>query len=371
MNSKWRIVQIVIIILLIIRLFLPYFVLKYVNKKLSELNGYFGHVEDIDIALIRGAYVINHINIQKKVLETHKDKFDTIPFFSSKEIDLSIQWKALFKGRIVCEVYIEDGRLNFVKGKHEKEDIKGDTADFRKIVEDLIPFTVNHFEINNSQIHYIDPYSSPNVDIFMETINVKAENLSNVENKKTNLPSTVTASGKVYDGNFKMNLKLDALADSPTFDLNAELTQVHLPSLNNFLQAYGNFDVKAGSFSVYAEFAAKNGEFGGYVKPILKNLDIVQWNKQEGNFKQIIWETIVGASAEIFQNQRKEQIASKIEMHGKFNKPNINLWKAISYILRNAFVNALKPSVDNTININHIKENKKTILEKLFKKKSK
>lgn len=51
----------------------------------------------------------------------------------------------------------------------------------------------------------------------------------------------------------------------------------------------------------------------------------------------------------------------------------MNLWNAINYLLRNAFVNALKPSIDGTIDIGKVEEveSEKTFLEKVFKKKKK
>jgi hypothetical protein len=144
--------------------------------------------------------------------------------------------------------------------------------------------------------------------------------------------------------------------------------------LNDFLRAYGNFDVKKGNFGLYTEFAAKEGTFGGYVKPIVKDLDVVQWNKEEGDLGQILWESIVGAAAEALQNQRTETLGTKIPITGRFKDPETNTWRAVSYVLRNAFVQALKPSIDASINIYKLDENdKKTLLEKIFgegKKKS-
>ncbi len=123
---------------------------------------------------------------------------------------------------------------------------------------------------------------------------------------------------------------------------------------------------------MYGEFAAKKGKFGGYVKPVLKDLDVVQWTKAEGDFKQILWETLIASAAEVLQNQREEQLATKIPFSGSFDNPNINLWRAISFVLRNAFLNALKPSLDNSININNLQESgKKTLLEKVFGDKNK
>lgn len=365
-KKKIRTILVSIIVLLIIfRLFLPYIVLHYVNKKLGELKEYYGHVEDIDIALLRGAYIIKDIELVK--IGNDQGEKDTIPFFRSNAIDLSVQWKAIFKGSIVGEIYVEDPVLNFVKGKHKNEDAKADTADFRQLIKDLMPLTVNHFEISNGEIHYIDQFSSPKVDVALKELAVVANNLSNVNDSTKLLPAHADATGKAYEGDFKLKVDFDALQKTPTFDMSAEITHVNLVLLNDFLRAYGNFDVKKGDFGLYTEFAGKEGGFGGYVKPVLKDLDIVQWTKEEGNFKQILWETLVGSAAELLQNQNKEQLASKVNIKGRFDDPSINLWRAISYVLRNAFVHALKPTIDNSISIKKLDDAKdKTFLEKIF-----
>lgn len=356
---------IVISLLIVIRLVLPYFVLKYVNKKLAGLEDYYGHVEDIDLSLYRGAYIIKDL----KILKTEKvgKKVDSIPFFKTPAIDLSVQWKALFKGRIVGEIYVESPVLNFVKGKHKGEDIKQDTADFRQLVKDLMPLTVNHFEIKDGRVHFIDKYSAPKVDASIKNLDIVATNLSNVNKSEKQLPANLVATAEAYEGKLYLTTDFDGLNKVPTFDLSAKFTDINMVLLNDVLKAYGNFDVKKGTFNLYTEFAARNGEFGGYVKPALTNLDVVQWNKEEGDLRQILWETLVGSGLEIVQNQRTEILATKVPINGKFSDPNVNIWRAISYVLRNAFFNALKPTIDNTINISKLKEDgKKTLLERIF-----
>ncbi|MCD6065823.1 MAG: hypothetical protein K0S33_649 [Bacteroidetes bacterium] len=360
----------VVVLLIILRLCLPYIVLRYVNKKLGELKEYYGHVEDIDIALIRGAYVIKDIKLEK--IGNDQGTKDTIPFFKCPVIDLSVEWKAIFKGSIVGEIYVEDPVLNFVKGKHKGEDAKADTADFRQLIRDLMPLTVNHFEIARGEIHYIDPFSSPRLDVAIKELDIVATNLTNANDSTKLLPAHAVATARGYGGSFHLKVDFDALNKTPTFDMSAELTDLNLTQLNDFLRAYGNFDVKKGSLSVYTEFAAKEGGFGGYVKPVLKDLDIVQWNKEEGDFKQILWETLIGSTAEILENRKEDQLATKVNVNGRFDDPNINIWRAISFVLRNAFVHALKPSVDNTISINRLDDAKdKTFLEKIFGNKDK
>src|SRR5690606_15992726 len=133
----------------------------------------------------------------------------------------------------------------------------------------------------------------PKVDIAITALDIKAHNISNVNDSAKLLPASLVANGLAYNGSFNVNVDFTVFQDDPTFDLTASITNVNMVNLNNFFQAYGNFDLKKGNFGMYTEFAAKNGFFNGYVKPIIKDLDVVQWTKEEGNFKQILWETLI------------------------------------------------------------------------------
>jgi hypothetical protein len=296
-------------------------------------------------------------------------KQDTIPFFSAPSIDLSVEWSAIFDGAIVGEIGVEQPVVNFVKEKHRGEDVKADTADFRQLIDDLMPITINRFDVRNGEVHYHDPEAQPKIDIALKHINLTATNLTNSNDAKELLPSKLTGSAEAYEGKFSLNVKFDGLSKVPTFDLNTELKGLNLVLLNDFLREYANVDVKKGTFSMYAEFAAKDNRFGGYAKPILKDLDVVQWNKEEGNAPQILWETVVAIGAEVFQNQRKEQAATKIPIEGSFENMKADTWRALGYVLQNAFLQALKPSLDNTVNIHNLSGGEdKSVFERWFGK---
>lgn len=355
----------IVVFLVALRIALPHILLKYVNKKLANLDKYYGHVEDIDLALIRGAYAINNIKIMKIADD---EKKDTVPFFSSSAIDMSVEWRAIFKGKVVAEIYVQDPVLTFVKEKVKKE-IK-DTTDFRRVIKDLMPLKINYFEITNGRIHYIDPSSNPKVDVSIKDLHVIVTDLSNKPEGDKLLPSHLDATGKAYGGEFSMRLNFDALNKTPTFDLNTEIKNLNLALLTDFSKAYGNFDIKKGHLGLFIEFAAKEGAFGGYVKPLLKDVEVV---KGEGDLKEQIWEEIVSGAVEILENNQKDEVVgTKVEINGRFDQPDINLWKAVSYLLRNAFVRSLKPAIDQTINIGQLEEDdKKTLLEKVFGNKKK
>jgi hypothetical protein len=65
MKRKYKILIGVAVLLITIRLILPYVVLHYANKTLANMKGYFGHIDDIDLSIYRGAYSINNIYLNK------------------------------------------------------------------------------------------------------------------------------------------------------------------------------------------------------------------------------------------------------------------------------------------------------------------
>lgn len=359
---------IILAVLLVIRLILPYVVLHYANKSLATMNGYYGHIKDIDLALIRGAYKIDSIYLNKVDTVTKKQT----EFFSAEMIDLSIEWKALFHGSIVGELVFEKPRLRFSKDKVEPKDLRNDSTDFKKLLDDFMPLEVNRFEVNHGRIQYIDQFSSPNVDISMTDVNVLALNLKNSYDSTALLPASVKADADIYEGTLDFNLKLNPLADKPTFDMNAELRETNLVLLNDFFKAYANIDVNKGTFGMYAEVAAKDGAFTGYVKPLVKSLDVYGPEDKNDNIFRKIWEALAGGVSELLENQPKDQFATKIPFEGRMEDPQANIWITIANVLQNAFINALQPNIDNEINIGSVdkkKKEKKTLLQKVFGKK--
>lgn len=366
-KKAWIIIGVIVAVLVIFRLFLPTIVLDVVNKQLEQMEEYTGHVEDIDIALIRGAYVIDGIEIVKRETED-REVSDSVPFFSCPRIDISVEWKALFHGKIVAELEADKPHLNFVNTEKKDPNAKQDTADFRELIRDLVPLSLNRFEINQAEIHYIDNMSEPKVDIFLEDLNVLAQGLTNKPEANDTLPSSIDANAKVYGGTFDLNVRLDALADNPTFDMNAEVKKLDMTKLNDFMRAYGNFDVQEGEFNVYTEFAARDGRFGGYVKPLIKKLNVLQWRKEDGTFLEKLWESIIEGAAELFENQKKDQLGSKIMIENTFQDPKVRIGPAIGLILRNAFIQALRPAIEQTIDISDMEPKSEGFFKELFDK---
>ena len=362
----------ILIAIVAIRLALPYAVLYFANKSLANMNGYYGHIQDIDLAIIRGAYKIDSIYINK-VADSTKDSptSEQTPFFASKEIDLSVEWRALFKGSIVGKLVFRRPYLVFTKDKVEPKEVVKDSADFRKLLDKFMPLNINRCELLGGAIQYKDLSSKPNVDIALTNLNLLAQNLRNSYDSSAILPASIHATADVYEGKLRFDAKLNPLAAAPTFDMSAELNNTNLVKMNDFFQAYAKVDVNDGRFGLYTEVAAKDEEFKGYVKPVIKNLDVLGKEDRKDNLLRKLWEVIAGGAGKLLENKNKDQVATKVPFEGRLDDPRTNVWVAITNILQNAFIHAIQPSIDNEISIASVKEDKKekkTFLQKIFSK---
>jgi hypothetical protein len=355
-----------VLIFIAFRIYLPSLVLRFVNNELTKINGYTGHVHDIDIRLLTGSYRIKDIELKKTGGKI------PVPFFSADVIDLSVEWRALFNGEVVGEIEFYKPQLNFVKGPTEETSQTHIDKDWRDVIDDLMPLKINRLTIDNGEIHYRDFHSTPKIDLLMQEVNILAENLNNAKHNKELLPSTAKATAFAYGGMTSVNMRLNPLEKEPTFDLNAELRGLDIVKLNDFLKAYGNFDVHKGSISIYAEAAAKENKLTGYAKPIIKDLKVVNWKEDKKDPVKLVWEGIIEGAAWIFKNHPKDQLATQVNFEGNLKKPDIDIMSVIGQTLKNAFIQALYPSIENSISISSpMKKEKKSVLKKIFDSSSK
>lgn len=369
-KTKWILIPVIIIALIIaVRLLLPIFLVYYANKKIDENPDYKGKIGGVSLSILAGNYSITNITIYEVDSQLEK------PNLEVDEIGVSINYSSLFNGKITGGVEIINPVINIVgdptreqvekqekEGKEEKEE-----KDLAETINEFMPIRLNKLKITNGKIHYMDYSTDPNVDIQAYNINIEANNLTTLPTPDTLLPSKVTGfANTTGQGRLFLNMKLDPLNEVPTFDLNLELKDLHLNELNDFIQAYANFDVEKGTFSLHTEIAARDGHFKGYVKPLIHNLKVAPFEAEEKGVLQKLYEAGVAIVTDILESPGpdKEQLGTRIPLEGKFEDPNIKVWTAVVYLIRNAFVQALVPSIDHSINIGEVNEVKEEQKEK-------
>jgi len=340
LGAHFRWVLLILVVLLAVRAVLPHYVKRYANDRLDRIPGYHGKIRDVELCLWRGAYQI-------KGLEIVKDNGKVpVPFFSTPVMDLSMEWGALFHGALVCKVIVDDAQINFVAGPSEASSQMSIDKSWTDRVKELVPFTINRFEVRDSALHYRDFHRDPKVDVWLRHFHMMARNITNTQHEKRDLYAHVDIKAQPMEqGMFKTHIDVDPFAKSATFESDLEVKDVDLRELNDLFKAYGNFEVEKGTFETYAEMNASDGHFKGYIKPLFHDMTIAQ---KDPNPLVRLWEVLVSWATSLLKNSDTKQVATKIPLEGDFDKPAPDVWAAVVNLLKNAFVKALMPGFDHS-----------------------
>jgi uncharacterized protein involved in outer membrane biogenesis len=336
------VVVVLAVALIVARAMLPGWVRDYVNRKLSEIEGYRGHVTDVDIHLWRGAYSIHGVDIKKTSGNV------PVPFFSAPTIDLSVEWKALFNGALVGEVNFERPKINLVNSASKAGKQAPLDEPWPQKVRDLFPLKINRFTVNEGEIHYRDYSKKPDVDIVLDRLDVVATNLTNSRKLSETLNANIEMKGRpLRQGTFKSEINLDPYAAKPTFAMKSEIDGLPLVALNDFAKAYARITFEKGTLRVATEMNSKQGNFRGYVEPVFDNMAIFDPSEDNESPIDFIWQGIVGGLTRVIRNHPKDRFGSKVPISGSFDDPAPAVMETVFNVFRNAFVKAFEGRLSN------------------------
>ncbi|QXH45645.1 DUF748 domain-containing protein [Pseudomonas xanthosomatis] len=339
---RWPLIALgsLLVLLVALHLALPYLVRDYLNDKLASMGDYRGQVTDVDLAWWRGAYKINGLKIVKVTGNV------PVPLLDAPLIDLSVSWHSLwYDHAVVAKVIFAQPQLNFVDAGNQQDSQTGQGTDWRQQLEKLVPITLDEVRIEQGTLTFRNFTSQPPVNLKATQLDASIRNLTNVRDPKGRRDASFDATAVLLgDARVESSATFDPFSDFDDFQFRLRATGIELRRLNDFASAYGKFDFNAGHGDVVIEAEAVNGRLNGYIKPLLRDVDVFNWqqdveNKNKG-FLRSVWEALVGASETVLKNQRKNQFATRVELSGSVHQQDISAFEAFLQILRNGFVQA-------------------------------
>lgn len=344
-------ISIFIILLIITRLVMSSILLNYTLKTLNKIPQYQTRIADCDLHLLQGGYIIKNIRVSKI-----KNNIP-VPYFSADQIYFVLHWRAIFHGKLVGQIIMQNPILNFVIDKQGNNQQLTISSSWQDRVKELYPFRFNQVIINHGEIHLRSFTGKYPFNVYLKNVNAIATNISNILKLQKKLPSAITAQGNTMDGGkVQLSVSFDPLAKQPTFDLDASIKHMNIVAANSLLRSFTSIDVQNGYFSLYLEAAAAKGRITGYAKPYLENLQILNPNENI-SAPQKLYKAVVAGVAKILENRNTGAVATKISISGNINDPNMSIWSLIINLLKNAFLQALLPQIDHTIKYENININ--------------
>ncbi|NVN90074.1 MAG: DUF748 domain-containing protein [Desulfuromonadales bacterium] len=135
----------------------------------------------------------------------------------------------------------------------------------------------------------------------------------------------------------------------PDLDLQLKIEESQLTAMNDVLRSYGDFDVSAGVFSLVTELHIKNDAISGYIKPFFKDMNVYGGRTdKKRSIPHQMYEMMIGGVATVLENRPHQEVATKVDISGTLNKPEISNLQIVVELIRNAFFKAILPSFEKT-----------------------
>lgn len=336
---------VVLVLLVALRAAAPRLLTHYLNGVLENMSDYSGEIEDVDIHLWHGAYSVHRLRLD----QVHGQR--VTPIFNAQDIHLSVQWGALLHGRLVGEIAFVKPKLNIVTQPRAEElkEKKFRIEDLVARFEEFLPLDVNRFTITDGELHFQDVSVQPPIDIYLDRVDVVGQNLTNSDRRSDDLWATVSGTARAMgSGQVRLEMRLNPNERKPTYQLAFEMRDLRLTAMNDYLKEYLSVVARDGRLSLFAESRARDGRFQGYVKPVVKDLHVLQIKPESKSVGETIKGFFVKLLAAVFENKPKEQLATRVDFAGSFNNPDVGVWDAVTTFMSNAFT-ALRPGLDASV----------------------
>jgi hypothetical protein len=340
----------VAVVAVVARLAAPLALERYVNRQLADLGEYRGSVAAIELSVLRGGYVLRNLEIVKPTAPP-----DTPPFAAIPAMNVALQWRSLLRGRAVGEVVMHEPVLNLVQGPSGEQQQLGTGVNWPQQIRDLFPFRLNVVEARNGLVTFKAPGISTDDSLTMRDFTMELRNLTNVQDVEEPAFAELDVRGGIM-GNAPLSLtgRIDPNEMTPTFDLDLSLEGARLVDVNPWLREFLKVDAEMGVFSMYAELAAAEGRFEGYVRPILEDPQLFNSETDSQGPLRKTWEALVNVAAKILENREEEQVATQIPLRGEIDNPDVDVLTAMVNLVRNAFVAAFSHSLEGSITLRDV-----------------
>jgi hypothetical protein len=327
----------------------------YANRKLQALPGYLGSVERIEISLWQGRGEVSGATFASRAAPT-------TPIAQVKRLGFDLSWWKLLRGQVSIAIEIESARVlvEGVQGGKKtaptpagkvRESARESAQRWQEQLYAAFPFEITQIVVRDSEVTYRDLLADPPMEFQLSSLQIDVVGLSNRwAESDDGLPARLGLQGNLTGGGrVRLLVRADPLALQPRFEAKLQIEDVAVPAWNALLRDAIKADIVAGQFGCSAEISAAGGEYWGYVKPVIRDLEFKELPEEpETGWKK--WRRRLMNWAVAFLGRgRRQKIATKIPFSGNFKETNVDVWTAVENLLRNAFIRGLREGLEGAL----------------------
>jgi hypothetical protein len=250
----------------------------------------------------------------------------------------------------INELRLQDAHIDYVHSAatkpREARHVKKVANKVKEAHQDpTVLVKVEHGKITNSEVGFVNKATNPDYRVFITDLDMEVNSLSNRLEEGTGI---VKVTGK-FMGSGQTELKGTFRPEKPRpdFDMNVRIIKTKVDAFNNVLRAYGDMDTHQGMFAFFSELSVKDNQIHGYVKPLLKDVEVYdpEQDKEKPVAKKL-YEAVVGGVLGLLENKTRDEAATITDLSGPVENPHANTWQIVEKLVQNAFFKAILPGFE-------------------------
>lgn len=251
----------------------------------------------------------------------------------------------------IDDITVDDLKLDYLHTAATAAAEKERGEEVAEVAKDPTPKTpvrIVRLRLTDSEVGLVDRSGEHPYRVFLSGTDLTVTNLSS---GFVAGPAKAEVTGRFMgSGATRGSATFRADPRGPDFDLVVAIENGSLPAVNDLLRNYGKLDVVGGKFSVYTEMRVRDGAITGYVKPLFEDVDV--YDREQDKDKPVlkkIYEKIVGGVSHLLENEPRDEVATVVDVSGRIDDPETSTWTTVVRLLSNAFIRAILPGFEDTI----------------------
>jgi len=307
------------------------------HRALSSIPGWEADAGGAHISFFPLVYTVTRVNM------VPEDK--TLPILYVERMDTGLFWGDLLHGRLNAWANLQHVKMTFFL-------IPIVVPDIAAILAQVMPIHVERMQLKDGEITVAlrhsrsDDPQKPEGDgpqLWFHDIEATVEGLATRAELEKHATTLALRATMARSGTVSAFVTVDLLSpDAITFAGQLQLLGLNLSDLDSVLQSTG---LKiGGTFDLLARFGCEKGTLKGGLQPVLKNGHIESLG---ADFGKKLEAALADGGVELLSDRvpGRNAVSTIIPVHGNLNKPKLDVWTAISGVLRNAFVVGLRETL--------------------------
>ncbi|RZA04697.1 MAG: DUF748 domain-containing protein, partial [Proteobacteria bacterium] len=252
-----------------------------------------GKVEDLDLHIFRGAYSVQNLEIHARQASGKPcDK----KILTVEDIDLSLSWSQLFKGRarLDIETFRPSLALDVLTKTLEQSRPAAPETQASKGAESvwstLVPWRIDSVEVTEGELYY-DLIGKDQTKPVLSHLEARAYGIE--AGKHSSDPVLFTAKANALDSAlFLATGSVDLSKKTARWDVDLSAERINLALANPLLLQRVPLSFTTGLLDTYGELKGEGGNLKGYLKLLFSNMDVVAQGEDWKGFKHGVLEVL-------------------------------------------------------------------------------